>query len=314
MAGNLFKKYHAFIKLIRPKTLLWFCVSTCYGFASVILNSAPPLHFVFLVLTIVFANIGAIIVNDIGDIEVDSKSSELSKRTRPLVTGEIKKGEAIILAVTFFLLSILTSFFYGLSAIIFSIVIIILALSYSLPPFKFCARPYSSILYWIVLCALCYLLMVLSLENINNGFIVINQGKLLDSKPGTIFIIGIILFMGIAEIIAKDLRDFINDAEGGRNTYVYFVGVEIATKVLIFFAWFGYILWIESLYLRGMFPTSLSAWLCAFVGFFWCVRVHLYSLRLMKKYEQTVAIKIHQEWTYAYALMQFLTFASYYYK
>jgi len=311
MTGIFFNKINSFLKLIRPKTLLWFCVSTCYGFASIILNTSPPFHFIFLVLTIVFANIAAIIVNDIGDVEVDAKSPEFSKKTRPLVTGAITMKEAKILSAVFYLLSILTSLFYGLSATLFSVVIILSSLSYSLPPFKFCAKPYSSILYWILLCPLCYFLMVLSLENINNGFTLIYRSPLWKSTPGLVFITGIILFMGIAEIIAKDLRDLINDAEGGRNTYVNFVGIEIATKILIFFAWFGFILWVESLYLSGAFPNSIAAWICTTVGFSWCFHIYLVSLRLVKEFHQPTAAKLHIQWTYVYAIMQALTFTSF---
>jgi 4-hydroxybenzoate polyprenyltransferase len=310
------KRSHAkaLLKLIRLKTLFWFGISTCYGFASVILNSSPPFHFSYLVLTIVFANIGAIIVNDIGDIQVDSKSIEISKRSRPLVTGEITKKEAIKLSAIAFSLSLAISMLYGISATLFSITIIIFALSYSLPPFKFCARPYGSILYWIALCIVCYLLMVLSLENINRQFSLEFTGTLLTRKQGWVFIIGIILFMGIAEIIAKDLRDKINDADGGRNTFVNYAGVELSTKILILFAWLGLILWIEALYLSDLYPNSISAWLCMAIGVVTCIRIHALSTVLMKSFNQNAAIKLHKEWTYAYAAMQVLTFTSFYFK
>jgi 4-hydroxybenzoate polyprenyltransferase len=308
------EKLYSIFRLIRPKTLLWFCVSTCYGFASVILNEAPPFHFIFLVLTIVLANIGAIIVNDIGDIEVDKKSSELLKRNRPLVTGAISIKEAKALAILFYLLSLFTSLFYGFSATIFAIVVILFSLSYSLPPFKFSSRPYSSILYWVVLCSVCYFLMLFALENINNGFDLTFNCKTCKSNQGFIFITSIIFFMGIAEIISKDLRDLINDAEGGRNTYVNFVGVEIAAKVLILFAWFGFILWMEALYLSGAFPYSIAAWLCLAVGFIWCLKIHIHSIKLMKEFHQPTATKLHIQWTYAYALMQVLTYSVFYFK
>ncbi|MBZ0098350.1 MAG: UbiA family prenyltransferase, partial [Taibaiella sp.] len=255
-------KIRDFIRLIRLETIFWFCITTCYGFASIILGKPPPVHFAFLVLTIAFANIGAIIVNDIGDVEVDRKSNELSKRTRPLVTNAITIKAARIIAFSFYLLSILTSFLYGISATLFAVVIILFSLAYSLPPFRFCARPYGSIVYWIVLCAVCYFLMAVSLENIHEPFSLIYTGTVGTSPQALGFILGIILFMGIAEIIAKDIRDKINDAEGGRNTFVNFAGINRATMLLLFCAWSGFALWMGSLYLSGVFRTSLFAWLC----------------------------------------------------
>lgn len=300
------EKQKAFIKLIRPKTLVWFCIATCFGFASVIQHNIPTLNFLWLVLTIVFANIGAIIVNDIGDIEVDSKSEEHSKRTRPLVTGVITVREGIILACIFYTLSLLTSFAYDIRATIFSGTVIIFSLSYSLPPTKFCARPYGSILYWIVLCMTCYLLMLNALTMPNKDL-----NFYFHYSAGWVFIAGIILFMGIAEIIAKDLRDLINDREGGRNTFVNFVGVETSCRVMLFFSWFGFILWTEALYLSGTFPTTFAGLLCFVIGFYWCIRTILIALKLSTEFNQPLAATLHQHWTYTYATMQLLTFLSF---
>jgi 4-hydroxybenzoate polyprenyltransferase len=240
-------KISAFISLIRPKTLVWFCIATCFGFASIIQGEIPNTDFIFLVLTIVFANIGAIIVNDIGDIKVDKLSPEQAKRSRPLVTGEISITEAKMLAAIFFTLSLITSLAYDIRATIFSVVVILFSLSYSLPPTKFCARPYGSILYWVFLCLSCYLLMLNALSTSEKTI-----SFYFDYTPGWIFIGGIILYMGIAEIIAKDLRDMVNDKEGGRNTFVNFVGAETSSRAMIFFAWLGFILWIEALYLAEL--------------------------------------------------------------
>ena len=294
------------IRLIRPKTLFWFSISTCFAFAAMILNGFPSYNFIYLVLTIVLANIGAIIINDLGDIEVDSKSPEVAKRLRPLVTGEVTQKEAILYSTLAFAGSLAVSLIYDARATLFSIVVIIFSLTYSLRPAKFCARPYASILYWVLLCILCYLLMLNVLSSTDNSF-----RSLLQYTPGWLFISGIILFMGIAEIIAKDLRDFENDKAGGRNTYVNFVGVEISSRLMIFFAWFGFVLWIEALYLSGRFPNSYFAVLCFIIGLVWCVQITFIGLKLSRNFNQKSATGLHQNWTYYYAAMQILTFLSF---
>lgn len=156
--------------------------------------------------------------------------------------------------------------------------------------------------------------MLLSLENPNKGFVLTYTGILWKSAQGRIFITGIILFMGIAEILAKDLRDKINDAEGGRNTFVNYVGVELSTKILIFFAWFGYILWMVALYLGAMFPYSIAAWFCLVIGLIWCVQIYILCSRLTKEFNQVTAATLHERWTYVYTLMQVLTFVSFCFK
>jgi 4-hydroxybenzoate polyprenyltransferase len=274
----------------------------------------PDKQFLLLVITIVFANIGAIIINDIADTKVDSKSLELVKRMRPLVTGEIRKNKAIILALLFFILSLSTSFLYGFSATIFSSVIIIFSITYSLPPLHFSARPISSILYWIILCIVCYVLMVYSLENENNLRKVSISGMVLKSKQGLLFLSSIILFMGIAEVLAKDIRDKINDVKGGRNTFVNYVGIKFSSKIIIVCTWGGTVFWGITLYESNLLPKSISAWILILVGGMWSYQVTKYSIRLIKKFNQKTATNLHSQWTKIYFIMQLLTISSFYFK
>jgi len=276
------------------------------AFGAVIQNGVPSISFIYIIITIIFANIGAIIVNDLGDIEVDRKSLEESKRLRPLVTGQISRKEALLFSVSAFIISLAISLLYDMRATIFSIVVIVFSLSYSLPPTKFCARPYASIVYWILLCIFCYLLMLNVLTSGNNTF-----NKLFYYSPGWLFISGIIFFMGIAEIIAKDLRDFENDREGGRNTYVNFVGIEMSSRIMIFFSWFGFILWMQALYMSNRLPASIFGILCFLIGFAWCIQITIAGLNFIKGYNQPSAARLHQNWTYYYAAMQILTFLSF---
>lgn len=305
------RKIISFIKVSRIKTLAWFCVSTCLGFSTVILNGLPPAKFIFWMLTVVFANIGAIIINDLGDMEVDNKSHEIGKRNRLITTGAVTKKDAIIYCVLSFSMSILVSFIFGLTATFFSIIILFFSLSYSLHPFKFCARPYGSILFWMILCLVSYFSMILALQNIEGRFEFILTNELILNKSAGIYMLGILLFMGVAEIIAKDLRDKDNDAAGGRNTFVNHAGIQKASIIMVIFAWVGYLLWVDSLYLSGVFPITIGAWLCVISGLFWCIRISQYSFRLNKAYHQPLAAKLHGQWALIYFLMQLFTIISF---
>ena len=296
------KKITTYFGLIRPKTLLWFSISTCYGFASIIQQKFPNAEFFILVLTIVLANVAAIIINDVADIETVRRSPEASKQKRPLVTGSVSKKEAIIIAVFFYLLSLLTSFAYGAAATLFSLVVIVFSLAYSLPPTRFSARPISSILYWVILCIACYLLLLNALAASESELY-----SYLLLPAGWAFIMGIVLFMGIAEIIAKDLRDLVNDKEGGRNTFVNSVGVSKSSIIMFVFAWVGFGLWITALYSSNSFPASIPGFTCFTLGFSWCVYITFTAKRLSRQYDQILSQNLHQGWTYVYAIMQGLT-------
>lgn len=301
------EKLKSFIKLSRIKTLVWFCVATCLGFSTVILNEVPPIKFIIWVLTVIFANIGAIIINDLGDIPVDSKSHEFDKRNRPIASGAVSKKEAIIYCILSFSMSIAVSFIFGLTATFFSLIILLFSLSYSLKPFKFCARPYASILFWVILCLVSYFSMILALQNMDSRYGFTFTDEFIYSKSAGIYTLGILLFMGIAEIIAKDIRDKENDAEGGRNTFVNHSGMRRASTIMIFFAWAGYLLWVNSLSLANVFPGTIAAWLCAIVGFLWCIRIGQYSLALTKQYQQPLAARLHGQWALVYFFMQLFT-------
>lgn len=261
-------------------------------------------------LSIVFANIGAIVINDIADIGVDRISDEEKKRMRPLVTGAITVQEGYIIAILFYALSVFVAFLYGPSAVIFSVVIIIFSVSYSLPPFRFCAKPASSMVYWIVLCIVCYGLMVLCLENIQSSNQLLYTGRLWAVPEGWLFIAAVILFMAIAEVISKDIRDIRNDVAGGRNTFVNFIGTRSAVTVMRVFAWAGFLLWLDVLYSLHL-HYSVFSWAVAVVGVWWCIRIHQLSGVLLKEFKQATAAKLHTEWTTVYAVMQALTVVSF---
>lgn len=291
------------LNIIRLKTLLWFTVSTCLGFSAIILQNIPEADFIYLITTIALVNIGAILINDIGDIKIDQASVEQSKQNRPITSGRISIKTGWVLIFILFILSIIVSLFHSISVTMFAVVVMIFSFTYSLPPFRFCGKPIWSILFWVLLMASCYLLMVKALTG---NFNVVSTTH----SISLVFILAIISFMGIAEIIAKDLRDYENDALGGRNTFVNYIGIRKATYVMIFTAWLGYCLWVLSLFLSNKMGNTFAI-ICTFLGFIWCIYVTLTSEIIAKKFKQETAKNLHERWTYVYGLMQLLTFLSF---
>lgn len=182
---------------IRPWTLSWFTVSTTLGFACVMIGEFPPPQFLGLVLIIALSNIGAIVLNDIADRDIDSASIEEAKRSRPIASGVVSVASAKRLAVFFFASALLAALPLGWQSLLFVVIMLIFSMVYSLKPFSLSGHPYWSIGFWILLCVVMYFMFALNLQSL--GVEVLNHHN------GLMFLLAIILFMGIAEILAKDL-------------------------------------------------------------------------------------------------------------
>lgn len=299
------------LKLTRPITVLWFSGLTNLGFATVILKQLPDSRFIYWILTGALANVSAIIVNDLSDIKTDTLSKEVTKKSRPITSGAISKKEAIIICVIFYIASIFVSLIYGLSATLYAITIGVASILYSLHPFKMCGRPLASILFWIFLCIVCFVLLSIGLENINSRASIHFSNSNLKNSHSIIFMLGILTFMGIAEIISKDIRDMENDFHGGRNTFVNFAGINKATIFMIIFAFIGLFLWIWSFSLSDRLSMNIYAWLCSILGLAWCIKLLSYRAKLVKLYDQSVASRLHINWIVVYSLMIVFTILSY---
>lgn len=318
-----YKKMKPWVRFVRPKALLWFGISTCLGFAAIILQEIPPLDFPLLIGLIILTNAASIFVNDIGDIDSDAQSVEKSRLNRPLVTGEISIRTAAIVAIVLYAIALIGAWSFKLSAFIYILTIILFGVTYSLPPLKFNGRTYASQVYWVVLCFACYFLLVSYFEEINVPFIqaliggevrtdfLAHGGALYSAKPALIFFAGIIFFMGIAEILAKDLRDMKNDLAGGRNTFVNKIGVRLSAILTIPFAAIGTGLWVYALHLSDVFFASPFPWICAAVGVAWIVQVWRFCQKLAKEYHQPHAASLHSNWATTYLAMQVCTFFSF---
>ncbi|QHI38042.1 1,4-dihydroxy-2-naphthoate octaprenyltransferase [Kordia antarctica] len=295
--------FNHILAIIKPKVLLWFTVSTCLGFSAMILQKVPDYNFVFLVVVISLVNIGAILINDIGDIDVDMASPELSKRDRLIASGKISEKTAWSYVCIVFLLALVISIFHSIYAFVFVMIIMVFSYVYSIPPLRFCERPYGSILYWIILIGTCYIMMYITLnESI--------EVSIISQFSSVVFTSGVVFFIGIAEIIAKDLRDYKNDIIGGRNTFVNHLGIRKVCWVMIVTAWIGIILWGLSFFISSN-PINIFSSMCIVVGIIWCIRVTTRGISLIKKYHQPLAKTLHADWTMIYAIMQILTFLAF---
>ncbi len=290
-------------QFIRPWPLFWLSITTSYAFAGVLLGNSPPMRFGLLVIAIIMCNVMATVVNDIADIQVDRLSTERHKRDRPIASGRVSLRRARQIAVLFFVGSFIIAGFLGPEALALVLVVNCFSLCYSLKPFSFSGRPISSIAFWVLLCIVVYSLFTHALSGLASDQI--------SHRAGLVFIVAITLYMGVAEIVSKDLRDLSCDQEGGRRTFVKQVGVRLSTWIMVVAAWIGLMFWVLTLHEKAVFEASTAAQVAIAVGFVWCGAVTWLAERLRRDYSQFIAKWLHTGWTQSYAVMQILTYIAF---
>ena len=115
--------------------------------------------------------------------------------------------------------------------------------------------------------------------------------------------------MGIGEIISIDLRDYKNDLEGGRKTFVGVVKNSQASTLMTVSTWFGGGFIVSSIVLSE--SISLLCYAYYLIVLFWCIYVTQIAKKISIHYDQTMAKSLHENWTWIYALMQIMVFLSF---
>lgn len=345
---SLKAKIKGHILLCRPFAWLWFVFLTCTTFGCILLNHLIPITYLQLIIIVILTDSASTTINDVGDIEVDRFSLEPSRRNRPLVAGIVSKNAAILQGILLYVIALLLAaevsdgvFFMILGCALYSS-------AYSLNPIKLSGRPLSSVVFWPLLWLGYYFLNICFLEKINICFAVqffpeffqlISEwwkenktifdcidrlfitklpsyqllyygGNILTSIAGLTYLTSIIFFMGLGEIMAKDLRDFYNDKLGGRNTFTNTMGLKKISYFMPITAFIGLIFWAATFYCLHK-STNLFSILCLIVGFVWCFRIIYLLICLNRNYKPLYCIALHKQWITTYIIMQLLTILSF---
>lgn len=305
-------KIYAVFKLIRLKTILWVSVGSGYGFATVLLGHLPDPTFNYFVICTALCHATAIIWNDISDIEIDRLSTEVLKRERPLVTGQISVKEAHLIAIIFYVTALLVAFTYSEFLLLFVFGIGFMCHSYSFKPLYFSGHTYSSILYWIISGIMAYIFIVFYLSNAQiKDLLDINyilKNTMLWSWKGIIFIISTILYIGIGYILSKDLRDIDNDLAGGKKTFANTKNLKDTLNILLYLSLIGILLWNVIFILEGVFFNNIFP-LCFFLLSLGSMYEIYQSSKTMysKGFDKGLSIQLSVNWMNNYLLMQLFT-------
>ena len=222
--------------LTRPAQLIWLDIFVSLAVFAVLARHGPNAHYLFFIACAIIADAGACTLNDLGDLESDSLSTEDSRSLRPLPTGIVSKQAAKTQGIILFIIGLAIALYLDIIVFIFAFFLILISYQYSMNPLKLDAKPIFTQVFWVSFGFLYYFAVAayirkydnLSIENFYNGLY---------------FLTAILLFIAVGETLAKDLRDLENDRAGGKITTSVYFGPKKAAVASFVFSFIGLFFW-----------------------------------------------------------------------
>jgi geranylgeranylglycerol-phosphate geranylgeranyltransferase len=141
---------YRFIRLLRPIAWITFFFPFAVGFGIGITPQSSIFHVIFAFIAFICWMSFCFTVNAIGDTEVDKfhdgRSKDMNLSNQPLVTGEISKKVAFIIALLFLFSSLLFAYFINPLFFILIIIVDTFGYVYSMEPTRFKSKPTGDIL------------------------------------------------------------------------------------------------------------------------------------------------------------------------
>jgi 4-hydroxybenzoate polyprenyltransferase len=238
-------------------------------------------------------------VNDIADIKSDRRSIEPNRKHRPIVMGIISKRAASYRAITLFIVGcvifVYLSFYNSPLIFLFALLLGLLGVQYSLPPMRMGARPIISTIFWPMLWIIYYLTLIsfIGWEKFGQGWS---------------FLMAVVVFMGLAEPLAKDIRDVDNDKRGGKITTVVSFGVPKSALASSTLSIIGSLMWIYTFY---QFPQNGEYFFISIIMVFivWNTFCLITTRRLLSKYNKKDGRRMHLGYILTFTFANFVTIA-----
>jgi 4-hydroxybenzoate polyprenyltransferase len=232
----LLERLKGHLVIMRPIQLLWLDVFVGFAAYAAIAGSVPSVHFLLFILCSLLSDAGACTLNDIGDVDSDRRSSESSRNLRPMVKGTVGKISANIQAYTLFAAGLMLALYLDIYVFIFALALVVISHQYSMKPLKMNGRPFISQLFWVGFAVLYYCAV--------SAYLIRYDGvSMKDVMNGLYFLSVMVLFLALAETLAKDLRDLDNDRESGKRTTTVFIGPRRSAIISFGLSSMGIVLW-----------------------------------------------------------------------
>lgn len=244
------------VSALRPSTRFWYDILTPVTMLLLIGGPTVPRGPLLLVLAAVTSfHAGQTLFNDVADVAVDRVSYEVSRKERGLVRGVLSPRLYLVLGWVLITLSLLITLALPWVCLVVFAIALPVVLAYNFEPTRLSGRPLITQIYWPITWALIYFYSAgaLNLKGWSNGLT---------------YLMFVMLFMGIGEGLAQDIRDADNDAAGGRITTVVHYGVPhtaIAMWVAFLLSLFSWLLFVFERTLGQAHALVTGAMLIAWV-------------------------------------------------
>ena len=301
--ASLAGKLIGYIRLARPAQLIWLdiCLSLCIFVA--ITGHMPGSHYLLFILTAVLIDAGACTLNDIGDLESDSVSSESNRSARPLVIGSVTKKEAWAQGTVLFTAGCVLAAFLSPWILACALALVALSYQYSFPPLRMDARPYVQQVFWFTF-GILYVLAVFSYVAVYD---VAMSGIWLSVMA---MIIGVQVFAALGETLAKDLRDLDNDRRAGKYTTSVHLGPVKTARYAFYMSCAGLFIWLYAvIVLFGNWGVAAVA--MGVISVIWTFVCFFLVRELIDHYTKASARKLHLGFISTFAVLLILSMLSF---
>ena len=286
---------------------IWFDVLPIVAIAVVAtknLSIVLDFNIVLTILVFILIDTSICIINDITDAETDRRSADPFRYNRPIASGAVSKDVASYVAFVLALIAILLSHVISSHYIIAVTFLVIWGVLYSLPPIRMSGRPIVSQLFWVVLW-IAYIFAVIT---------AVGGGNIASIM---LYFAGVVFFYALAETLAKDIRDYENDKETGKNTTPTRIGIRASLVLSIFFSVIGCVFF----FLLVLPHNYIIAGVLLFVLALWNLKAVKLAREILfsenKEQRFTSAKRLHRGYIYTFALinalaiLSFVTFCDY---
>jgi len=301
-AGNhpVLGRIRAHFTLMRPVQLVWFDIFIGMASLALLVLGWPGWHALLFILTSLLTDAGACTLNDIGDIKSDRISMEWNRKGRPLCRGTASMKAARVQAVILFSLGLIRALYLDIYLVLCAAGLVIMSHQYSMGPLKLDGRPFLSQVFWVIF-AFLYYGAVSSYVMRYNG---VDWDGIVNGLP---FLAVLVIFVGIAETLAKDLRDLDNDRDSGKITTPVHVGARIAAPASFVFSVIGISLWAVPHFVGGETPIYFLIPIGLLFTTWNAVCLYL-CYKIFKSYTKDHSRSLHKGYLLTLTAILFLTF------
>ncbi len=282
------QKAVAAVSLTRPYAKLWFIAAPVTTMAIWLEGGEVDLtRLCILVAALICTDAGLTTWNEIADRTTDAASTEENRSGRPLLSGTATVKAAALQVVLLELVGLVLAFVLAPAFAAMIVVVTAYAWLYAwrrdLTPTSSAFRRAIKRLMWPTVYQLFWLLiwpaMYLAVAIVLSG----------DLSSGWLYVAGNTLFMGVGEILAKDLRDIDNDALTEKRTTPVTLGVASTVPICVAGFALGSLVWVgASIAIDGKWNPGLTAALIVVLGL-WMGRAVLLSNELRRAYSKHAA-------------------------